>query len=210
MLENTKTRIGSMKLLPTACVFCGSGPGRNPAYIAGARELGTALAENEIGLVYGGGSNGLMGEVARSVQAHGGRVLGIIPEFLSAKERIFTEANELVVTATMHERKMTMFERSDGFIVLPGGMGTLEELAEMSTWAQLDRHKKPIILCNIEGYWDPLVTLLDHMRAEQFIRPGLEFRMDVVAKAADVVPAFEYRLKVSHTRLQGEPLLGRL
>jgi uncharacterized protein (TIGR00730 family) len=190
MLENTKNRIGPMKLQPSVCVFCGSGPGRNPAYIAGARELGTALAENDIGLVYGGGSNGLMGEVARSVQAHGGRVLGIIPEFLSAKGRIFTEANELVVTATMHERKMTMFERSDGFIVLPGGMGTLEELAEMSTWAQLDRHKKPIILCNIEGYWRPFLTLLDHMRDEHFIRPGLELKIDVAITPAEAVSRF--------------------
>jgi uncharacterized protein (TIGR00730 family) len=195
MLENTKNRIGLMKLQPNVCVFCGSGPGRNPAYIAGARDLGAALAINGIGLVYGGGSNGLMGEVARSVQAHGGRVLGIIPEFLSAKERIFTEANELVVTATMHERKMTMFERSDGFIVLPGGMGTLEELAEMSTWAQLDRHKKPIILCNIEQYWQPLLTLLEHMRQEYFIRPGLELKIDVTRTPKEAVTKFVSRLE---------------
>jgi uncharacterized protein (TIGR00730 family) len=195
MLENTKNRIGLMKLQPNVCVFCGSGPGRNPAYIAGARDLGAALAMNGIGLVYGGGSNGLMGEVARSVQAHGGRVLGIIPEFLSAKERIFTEANELVVTATMHERKMTMFERSDGFIVLPGGMGTLEELAEMSTWAQLDRHKKPIILCNIEQYWQPLLTLLEHMRQEYFIRPGLELKIDVTRTPKEAVAKVLSRLE---------------
>src|SRR5688500_13538460 len=179
MLENTKNRTGLMTLQPSVCGFCGSGPGRNPAYVAGAHELGHIIAKSGIGLVYGGGSNGLMGEVARSVQASGGRGLGIIPEFLSAKERIFTEANELVVTATMHERKMTMFERSDGFIVLPGGMGTLEELAEMSTWAQLDRHKKPIILCNIENYWQPLLVLLKHMRDEYFIRPGLELKVEV-------------------------------
>jgi uncharacterized protein (TIGR00730 family) len=195
MLKNTKNRIGLMKLQPNVCVFCGSGPGRNPAYLAGARDLGAALAMNAIGLVYGGGSNGLMGEVARSVQAHGGRVLGIIPEFLSAKERIFTEANELVVTATMHERKMTMFERSDGFIVLPGGMGTLEELAEMSTWAQLDRHKKPIILCNIEQYWQPLLTLLEHMRDEYFIRPGLELKIDVTRTPKEAVAKFLSRLE---------------
>ncbi len=192
------------------CVYCGSGPGRNPLYMEAARDLGQAMAEAEIGLVYGGGSLGLMGEVARSVLAAGGHVTGIIPEFLVAKERMLTEVNELIVTADMHERKMAMFARSDGFAALPGGLGTLEELTEISTWAQLDQHAKPIILCNIEGYWDPLVTLLDHMRAEQFIRAGLEFKMDVVATAADVVPAFEYRLKASHARLQGEPLLGRL
>ncbi len=179
-----------MTLQPNVCVFCGSGPGRNPAYVAGAHELGHIIAKSGIGLVYGGGSNGLMGEVARSVQASGGRVLGIIPEFLSAKERIFTEANELVVTATMHERKMTMFERSDGFIVLPGGMGTLEELAEMSTWAQLDRHKKPIILCNIENYWQPLLVLLKHMRDEYFIRPGLELKVEVTSTPKEAVARF--------------------
>jgi uncharacterized protein (TIGR00730 family) len=191
-----------MNLQPNVCVFCGSGPGRNPAYVAGARELGQAIAESGVGLVYGGGSNGLMGEVARSVQASGGRVLGIIPEFLSAKERIFTEANELVVTATMHERKMTMFERSDGFIVLPGGMGTLEELAEISTWAQLERHKKPIILCNIERYWDPLLVLLNHMRAEHFIRPGLELKVDVKETPMEAVERFLERLE----RKEPEPV----
>ena len=168
------------------------------------------MAKTEIGLVYGGGSLGLMGEVARSVLAAGGHVTGIIPEFLVAKERMLTDVNELIVTADMHERKMAMFARSDGFAALPGGLGTLEELTEISTWAQLDQHAKPIILCNIEGYWNPLVTLLDHMRAEQFIRAGLEFRMDVVATAADVVPAFEYRLKTSREKITGEPLLGRL
>jgi uncharacterized protein (TIGR00730 family) len=192
------------------CVYCGSGPGRNPAYMAAARVLGAAMAEAEIGLVYGGGSLGLMGEVARSVLAAGGHVTGIIPEFLVAKERMLTEVNELVVTADMHERKMTMFARSNGFVALPGGLGTLEELTEVSTWAQLDQHAKPIILCNIEGYWDPLVTLLDHMRAETFIRAGLEFKMDVVKRAEDAVPAFEYRLKTSREKISGEPLLGRL
>jgi uncharacterized protein (TIGR00730 family) len=195
MLENTQKRTGFMKFQPNVCVFCGSGLGRNPAYGEGARELGKIIAENGIGLVYGGGSNGLMGEVARSVQAHGGRVIGIIPEFLSAKERMYTEANELVVTATMHERKMTMFERADGFIVLPGGMGTLEELAEMSTWAQLDRHNKPIILCNIEHYWQPLLTLLDHMRSEYFIRPGLELKVEVATRAEDAVKRFLDRIR---------------
>ena len=192
------------------CVYCGSGPGRNPAYMAAARVLGAAMAEAEIGLVYGGGSLGLMGEVARSVLAAGGHVTGIIPEFLVAKERMLTEVNELVVTADMHERKMTMFARSNGFVALPGGLGTLEELTEISTWAQLDQHAKPILLCNIEGYWDPLVTLLDHMRAETFIRAGLEFKMDVVKRAEDAVPAFEYRLKTSREKISGEPLLGRL
>ena len=192
------------------CVYCGSGAGRNPAYMAAARTLGTAMAGAGIGLVYGGGSLGLMGEVARSVLEAGGHVTGIIPEFLASRERMLTEVNDLVVTADMHERKMTMFARSSGFVALPGGLGTLEELAEISTWAQLGQHFKPIILCNIEGYWDPLVTLLDHMRAEKFIRAGLEFSMDVVKTADQVVPAFEQRMKASTPRVPDQPLLGKL
>jgi uncharacterized protein (TIGR00730 family) len=176
------------------CVYCGSGPGKQPAYMAAARTLGKSLADNGIGLVYGGGSMGLMGETARAVLENGGRVTGIIPEFLTQKERMLTDVQELIVTATMHERKLTMFEKSDGFIVLPGGLGTLEELSEVSTWAQLDRHNKPIIICNIDGYWEPLLTLFSHMREEHFIRPGLDFKFEVVKDANEAVPAFLNRI----------------
>lgn len=192
------------------CVYCGSGTGRNPSYVEAARALGKAMAKADIGLVYGGGSLGLMGEVAKSVMQHDGHVTGIIPEFLANRERMLTDVNELIVTADMHERKMTMFARSSGFVALPGGLGTLEELAEISTWAQLGQHHKPIILCNIEGYWDPLVTLLDHMRAEKFIREGLEFNMEVVGHAQDVVPAFEYRVKAEPDRVGAHPLINKL
>ena len=177
------------------CVYCGSGNGRNPAYMAAARTLGKAMADAGIGLVYGGGSLGLMGEVARSVLENSGHVTGIIPEFLANRERMLTDVNELVVTADMHERKMTMFARSSGFVALPGGLGT---------------HKKPIILCNIENYWAPLVTLFDHMRAERFIREGLEFGMDVVKHAEDVVPAFEHRLKSTPELVPVQPLLNKM
>ena len=192
------------------CVYCGSGNGRNPAYMEAARSLGKSLADSDIGLVYGGGSLGLMGEVARSVLQAGGHVTGIIPEFLASRERMLTDVNELIVTADMHERKMTMFARSSGFVALPGGMGTLEELAEISTWAQLGQHAKPIILCSIEGYWDPLVTLLNHMRAEKFIREGLEIAMDVVRTAEEVVPAFEYRMKATPDRVPQHPIITKL
>ncbi|MGE0004142.1 MAG: TIGR00730 family Rossman fold protein [Parvibaculaceae bacterium] len=188
------------------CVYCGSGPGRNPAYLTAARTLGAHMANHGIGLVYGGGSLGLMGEIARSVIAGGGHVVGIIPEFLVNKERMLTEVNELIVTASMHERKMTMFERSDGFAALPGGLGTLEELVEISTWAQLDRHAKPVILCNINDYWAPLVTLIDHMRREKFIREGLELKLDVVNTAPEVVSVFEDRLKQSTAKVPQEPI----
>ena len=177
------------------CVYCGSGSGRNPAYVAAARQLGQTLAEADIGLIYGGGSLGLMGEVAKSTLAAGGRVTGIIPDFLVQRERMLTDVNELIVTANMHERKMTMFERSDGFIALPGGMGTLEELVEISTWSQLGRHNKPIILANIDSYWDPLLKLLEHMREQQFIRAGLEVHIEVVREVEDIVPAFHERLR---------------
>ena len=183
-----------MKPNRNLCVYCGSGPGKQPAYMAAARTLGKSLADNGIGLVYGGGSMGLMGETARAVLENGGRVTGIIPEFLTQKERMLTDVQELIVTATMHERKLTMFEKSDGFVVLPGGLGTLEELSEISTWAQLDQHTKPIIICNIDGYWEPLLTLFSHMRDEQFIRPGLDFKFDVVQEAAQAVPTFLDRI----------------
>ena len=177
------------------CVYCGSGCGRNPGYVAAARRLGQDLAESDIGLVYGGGSLGLLGEVAKSTLAAGGRVTGIIPDFLVQRERMLTDVNELIVTANMHERKMSMFAHADGFVALPGGMGTLEELVEISTWAQLGRHNKPIILANVENYWDPLLTLLDHMREQQFIRSGLEVHIEVVKDAEDIVPAFLDRLR---------------
>jgi uncharacterized protein (TIGR00730 family) len=187
-------RKSSSKKKPTRpsrsiCVFCGSGPGKNPAYVEAAQSLGRAMAEAGYGLVYGGGSLGLMGEVARAVLTSGGYVTGIIPEFLSEKERMLRDVNELVVTGDMHDRKRLMFERSDAFVALPGGIGTLEELVEQLTWAQLGRHDKPIVLANIENFWNPLKSLLDHMRAEAFIREGLEVRYQIVATTGDIVPA---------------------
>ncbi|MEZ5855461.1 MAG: TIGR00730 family Rossman fold protein [Hyphomicrobiaceae bacterium] len=170
------------------CVFCGSGPGINPAYVEAAKTLGQAMAEADIGLVYGGGSLGLMGEVARAVLVHGGHVTGIIPAFLSEKERMLRDVDELVVTDDMHERKRLMFERSDAFVALPGGIGTLEELIEQLTWAQLGRHDKPIVLADIARFWHPLKALIEHMRAEAFIRQGLEVRYQVVSSAEEIVP----------------------
>jgi uncharacterized protein (TIGR00730 family) len=198
--------MGHMTPIRHLCVYCGSGPGRNPAYAAAARRLGQALGEGGVGLVYGGGSLGLMGEVARAALAAGGHVTGIIPEFLVNKERMLTDVNELIVTANMHERKMTMFERSDGFVALPGGIGTLEELVEISTWAQLDQHAKPIIICNIDDYWSPLITLIAHMREEKFIREGLELKLDVVKSADDVLPAFLHRVGQRKGKVPIEPI----
>jgi uncharacterized protein (TIGR00730 family) len=146
------------------------------------------LAENRIGLDYGGGSIRLMGALANSVLDHGGHVTGIIPEFLTLRERAFTRAPEIVVTGDMHERKRQMFERADAFVALPGGIGTLEELVEMMTWAQLGRHKKPILIANINAFWEPLCALLEHMREMHFIRPGLTVTPLVTDSVDDILP----------------------
>lgn len=173
------------------CVYCGSGPGKNPSYVAAARILGRDMAKKSIGLVYGGGSLGLMGETARAVLDAKGHVTGIIPQFLSDKEKMLRDVQELHVVDDMHTRKRMMFEMSDAFVALPGGIGTLEELVEQLTWAQLGRHKKPIVLANIDGFWQPFLSLLSHMREEAFIRAGLEVRFVTVTRAEDIVPAAE-------------------
>lgn len=177
--------------LRAVCVYCGSGSGLNPNYSQAAITLGKNLAARGIGLVYGGGGLGLMGDVARATIANGGRVTGIIPEFLLAKENALESVDELIVTTDMHERKRIMFERSDAFIALPGGIGTLEELVEQLTWAQLGRHKKPIVVANIDGFWTPFLDLLGHMKADTFIRAGLDVRFTVVDRADRIIPAAE-------------------
>jgi uncharacterized protein (TIGR00730 family) len=177
-----------MNKIKTICVYCGSGPGTNPLFIEAAIELGKALAENGIRLVYGGGSIGLMGAVARSTLDHGGSVTGIIPEFLKSRENVMPRVQELIVTPDMHERKRLMFERSDAFVALPGGIGTLEELVEQLTWQQLGRHSKPVLLANIDGFWEPLLALLTHMRAMEFIRPTLSVEILKAEWVGDILP----------------------
>lgn len=177
-----------MTSIRAVCVYCGSGSGRHPAYAEAARVVGTALADAGLGLVYGGGNLGLMGTVAHAVIDRGGRVTGIIPQFLSDRERMLHEVQELIVTDNMHQRKMMMFDRADAFVALPGGIGTLEELVEMMTWYQLGQHAKPIVLANINGFWNPLLTLLDHMREETFIRHGFEVSYLVADTAEEVIP----------------------
>ncbi|MCB1413909.1 MAG: TIGR00730 family Rossman fold protein [Xanthobacteraceae bacterium] len=174
--------------IKTVCVYCGSGPGTNPKFVEGAKAFGKALAENGVGLVYGGGSIGLMGAVASSSLDHGGRVTGIIPDFLTARENALARVQEMIVTHDMHERKRLMFERSDAFVALPGGVGTLEELVEQLTWQQLGRHSKPILLANIDGFWEPLIALLDHMRSTAFIRPTLSVSVLKAERVDDILP----------------------
>jgi hypothetical protein len=172
-------------------VYCGSGPGADPAFVAAARAFGKILAQNKVRLIYGGGSIGLMGAIATSVLDHGGEVTGIIPEFLRERELALQRVQEMIVTRSLHERKQIMFERADAFVALPGGIGTLEELVEQLTWAQLGRHKKPIMLANVNGFWNPLLALLDHMTELKFIRSGLSVRYLVVDRVEDILPRLE-------------------
>ncbi|WP_284315057.1 TIGR00730 family Rossman fold protein [Labrys miyagiensis] len=177
-----------MTKLKSICVYCGSSSGIRPSYVAGAQRLGADMAAGGIRLVYGGGDVGLMGSVARAVIDNGGTVTGIIPTFLKRRERMLTDVEELIVTKDMHERKRLMFERADAFVALPGGVGTLEELVEQLTWAQLGQHKKPIVLVNIDGFWTRFLEILDHMREEGFIRPETTVDVLVASKSEDVVP----------------------
>ena len=185
-----------MSKIKTVCVYCGSGPGTNPRFVEAAKTFGKILAENSIRLVYGGGSIGLMGAVATSVLDHGGTVTGIIPDFLTIRENALKRVQEQIVTPDMHERKRLMFEHSDAFVALPGGVGTLEELVEQLTWQQLGRHSKPVLIANIEGFWEPLLALLAHMRATQFIRPSLAVDILKAERVEDILP----RLKEAAAR----------
>jgi len=198
------------KPVRSVCVYCGSGKGNNPVYAAAATELGHALAANNLGLVYGGGGLGLMGEVAKATLAAGGYVTGIIPKFLSEREHMLREVDELIITEDMHARKRLMFDRSDAFVALPGGIGTLEELVEQLTWSQLGRHAKPIVIANIGAFWTPFLSLLDHMKADAFIRPGLEVSFAVVDSAAQIVPAIDAAMPPPHINTPVSEALEKL
>ena len=170
-----------------------------------ARAFGKILAERGITLVYGGGSRGLMGALALSVHEHGGRVVGIIPDFLKLRERMFAGAQEIVVTRDMHERKRLMFERADAFVALPGGIGTLEELVEQLTWSQLGRHKKPILIANINAFWEPLIELLEHMKRSSFIHSDLTIDYKVVDRVEQIVPTIEAAAAKAHAEAEPVP-----
>jgi len=176
-----------MSTIKRICVYCGSGPGADPAYVEAARRFGTILAENRIGLVYGGGSIGLMGEIAKAVLNGGGEAIGVIPNFLVNREHALGRGR-IIKTHDMHERKQRMFEEADAFVALPGGVGTLEEVVEQMTWAQLGRHRKPILLANVKKFWEPLCALLDHMKELHFIRDGLSVNYLVAERVEDILP----------------------
>ena len=177
-----------MSTIKSICVYCASGPGKNPAFMRAAKQFGRILAENGIRLVYGGGSVGLMGALAESVLAHGGAVTGVIPDFLVNREHMLLSVQERIITPDMHARKREMFERADAFVGLPGGVGTLEELVEQLTWAQLGRHKKPILILNIADFWAPLCQLLEQMERLDFIRAGLPVKLLVAERVEEILP----------------------
>jgi len=181
----------SYPLIRNVCVYCGSAAGVDPVYEDAAREFGRALALAGIGLVYGGGSRGLMGAVARATLENGGRVTGIIPEFLTERDKLFEDAQSHIVVPDMHTRKRLMFEQADAFVALPGGIGTLEELVEQLTWVQLERHTKPVVIVDIDGFWRPLLALFAHMRQHRFIQADREILYLVAEAIKDVLPMIQ-------------------
>ena len=197
-----------MSKIQSICVYCGSGDGSDPVFTNVAREFGIHMAEVGIRLVYGGGNVGLMGTVARAVLDHGGKVTGIIPEFLKQREVMLDGADDMIVVPDMHTRKQLMFERSDAFVALPGGVGTLEELVEQLTWAQLGRHTKPILMADINGFWKPLLVLFAHMRQFNFIRDGFEVNYLVAERSMDIIPMLEASIALRGLD-PGVPELGK-
>jgi uncharacterized protein (TIGR00730 family) len=181
----------NMSEIKSVCVYCGSGFGDHPVFAETAAALGREMAERGTRLVYGGGNVGLMGTIAQSVLDHGGYVTGIIPDFLKSREKLLDDVQETIVVPDMHTRKRLMFEKADAFVALPGGIGTLEELVEQMTWAQLGRHTKPILMLNTNDFWKPLLTLFAHMRDQGFIRPGLELSYLVAERVEDIMPMLD-------------------
>ena len=198
-----------MSRIRTLCVYCGSNPGADPEFAEAARRLGRILASNRVGLVFGGGSIGMMGALSAAVLEHGGSVTGIIPQFLTGPEHVLSRAQEIIITHDMHERKRAMFERADAFAALPGGIGTLEELVEQITWAQLGRHRKPIAVVNINRFWDPLLALIDHMRALAFMRPEFTANVIVVDRVEHLLPRLAAAAPPPE-QPAAEPTIGRM
>jgi uncharacterized protein (TIGR00730 family) len=199
-----------MTSIRAVCVYCGSSAGTDPSFAEAAGALGKILAENGVRLIFGGGSIGLMGTLARAVLAHGGAVTGVIPQFLVRHERMLADAQEVVIADDMHERKRIMFERADAFVALPGGIGTLEELVEQLTWAQLGRHRKPILLANIASFWDPLLELVDHMNALGFIHSFDRLNYLIVDNVGDILPALRNAARAAEPVTGDADVLGRL
>jgi uncharacterized protein (TIGR00730 family) len=185
--------------LSSVCVFCGSNAGADPAYVAAAEAVGTGLARRGIRTVYGGGRVGMMGALADAARAAGGEVVGVMPKQLVDREIGHTGIDDLRVVDTMHERKALMVELADAFVALPGGIGTLEELFEVYTWAQLGIHAKPLALLDVAGYYEPLAAFLDHAVAERFLRTETRAVLSVAGSLEGVLESFEqWRAPTTH------------
>lgn len=199
--------------IQSICVYCGSQPGRDPAYLAAGRALGKSIAAHGLRLVYGGGTKGIMGAVAAGVLSNGGQVTGIIPEFLvdmEATRHSLGQLDELIITKDMHERKHKMFERSDAFVTLPGGIGTLEEIVEIMTWAQLGRHEKPMVFADIGGFWKPMLDLVSHMRDQGFIHRAHLVQPLVISEVDQIVPAILERAEEEGTSGGEKDVISKL
>lgn len=183
-----------MDRLKAVCVYCGSGRGDTPEFIAAAREMGRRMARAGVTVVYGGGKLGLMGALADGALEAGGKVIGVIPGFLRTVEVDHPGVTELIVTPNMHRRKAEMFRRSDGFVILPGGLGTLEETFEMLTWRQLRQHDKPIVLVNVDNYWRPLVALFEHTISRGFANGNAMRLWQTVDSVEAALPALHAAL----------------
>ena len=179
---------------PSVCVYCGARPGRDPAYAHEAETLGRTLAEERWRLVYGAGDVGLMGIVARSAQSHGGETFGVIPTHLMNMEVGKRDLTRFVITETMHERKKVMFMNADAVVVLPGGAGTMDEFFEVLTWRQIGLHEKPIFLLNTNGYWNPLLALLNHLIAQGFADASLKDFLTTCQDVPDLTSALRAAL----------------
>ena len=183
-----------MSTIRSICVYCGSSPGNDSTYVKAGEELGAAIASANIKLIFGGGTNGIMGAVARGVLDAGGQVGAIIPRFLTTREtthdamRIF---DDLTIVETMHERKQAMFDRSDAFVALPGGLGTIEEIVEIMTWAQLGQHRKPIVFANVKNFWSPMLAMIDHMERVGFLHSRNLIQPIVVDEVENIIPAIQ-------------------
>ncbi len=183
-----------MTVLASVCVFCGSRPGHNPEYLEAARAVGHLLGANRVDLVYGGGKVGLMGAVADAALAAGGRVVGIIPQVLVDREQGHPGLTELHVVGTMHERKRLMADRAAAFVALPGGLGTFEELCEVLTWAMLGIHRKPCAVLDVDGYYQPLLALLDHAVEEGFLGTAQRALLTAARAPGDLLPALDRQM----------------
>ena len=183
----------------SVCVYCASSNAADPAFLTAAERFGAVLAENGVRLIYGGGGVGLMGATARGAQRAGGKVLGVMPAFLTGREMLYQEVETLVVQS-MHERKQIMFEQSDAFAILPGGIGTLEEIVELMSWRRLELHRKPMVFYSPGGFWDPLFKLMDHTIDQNLTPTWFRGTWRSVSSVEDILPAIRQMMPAGPQR----------